>query len=245
MTRTLLTPPPPLDVSRTALFADLDGTLAEIRPRPEDVGPDPARAKILAELGERLDGALAIVSGRSLDELDRILGGVPPAVSATHGLVRRGADGGVVSIETEPIPDWVLERLRKACQQRAGLLLENKRVSAALHFRAAPNLAEFCVELAEVLARESGMTVQPGDMVVELRPPGATKAEAVTAFMAEAPFAGRRPIFVGDDLTDEDGFAGAERLGGHGVIVGPRRPTRARYALADVEAVLAWLSPEA
>ena len=120
--------------------------------------------------------------------------------------------------------------------------MEDKSLAAALHFRAAPGLAGLCETLAAQLAAESGLSVQRGDMVVELRAPGATKAEAVAAFMAEPPFCGRTPIFVGDDLTDEDGFAGAERSGGYGVIVGPRRPTRARYGLADVETALAWLS---
>jgi trehalose 6-phosphate phosphatase len=193
----------------------------------------------------QLGGALAVVSGRGLENLDRILQGAPQAVAAVHGLVRRRADGTIAAANAEPVSAWVLARLAAACDAHAGLRVEDKRLAVALHFRAAPELAELCETLATQLALESGLAVQRGDMVVELRAPGATKAEAVAAFMAEPPFRGRTPIFVGDDLTDEDGFAGAERSGGYGVIVGARRPTRARYGLADVEAALAWLSAQA
>ena len=237
--------PPPLDIARMAVFADLDGTLAKIRPRPDDVGPDPHRDEILGGLAGKLGGALAIVSGRSLEDLDRILGGRVPAIAAVHGLVRRRADRQLIEAVSAPVSKAVLDALKAFQAQRPGLLIEDKGPSVALHFRAAPEAAAACEALARRLAQEAGLVVQAGDMVVELRAPGPTKGEAVEAFMQEPPFAGRTPIFIGDDLTDENGFIGAERLGGFGVIVGSRRPTRARFALKDVEAALEWLSAAA
>ncbi len=245
MTEPALGAPPSLDIARMAIFADLDGTLAEIRPRPDDVGPDPHRDEILGRLAGRLGGAFAIVSGRGLEDLDRIFEGRIPAIAAVHGLVRRRADRLLVEAASASVPASVIDALKAYQAQRPGLLIEDKGPSVALHFRAAPAAAGACEALARRLAWETGLVVQAGDMVVELRAPGPSKGEAVEAFMQEPPFAGRTAIFIGDDLTDENGFAGAERLGGFGVIVGSRRPTRARFALKDVDAALAWLSAAA
>jgi trehalose 6-phosphate phosphatase len=240
--RRALAAPPPLDLARTALFCDLDGTLAPIRPRPQDVGPDPRRALVLGRLALALDGALAVVSGRSLADLDRILEQGVTAVSAVHGLARRRADGSLIESAGAPVPDAVRHVLAAAVMGRPGLAIEDKGAATALHYRNAPAAEPDCRDLAERLAAEHGLKLQPGSMVFELRAPGPTKADAVAAFMAEAPFVGRVPIFVGDDLTDEDGFAGAQALAGHGVIVGWRRPTQADFALEDVEAALAWMA---
>ena len=114
-------------------------------------------------------------------------------------------------------------------------------ISSRLHYRGARAFADEASALARRLAEETGLTLQGGDLVVELKTPGTSKGTAVRAFMAEAPFTGALPVMVGDDLTDEDGFEAAEALGGFGVLVGPERRTAARYRLEDVEAVLAWL----
>jgi trehalose 6-phosphate phosphatase len=235
-------PPPPLDPARSALFADLDGTLTPIRPRPGDVGPDPDRARLLDALSARLGGALAVVSGRALDDIDRVLDGRVRAVAAVHGLVRRRADGGMVETAAHPVPDAARARVRAFLPEHPAVKGEDKIFAVTLHFRADPGAADACAGLMQRLAHEFGLVVQAGDQVVELRAPGPNKGDAVAAFMAEAPFAGRAPVFIGDDLTDEDGFAAAARLGGHGVIVGPRRPTCARFALVDVDAALAWIA---
>jgi trehalose 6-phosphate phosphatase len=233
--------PPALDPRRYALFADLDGTLAPIRPRPQDVGPDPERAAVLAGLGAAMDGALAVISGRALGDLDRILDGGVTAVAAVHGLVRRRADGAMAAAAA-PLPMVARLAVQAFADTHPPLRAEDKGVAIALHYRADPAAARACLDFAREIAERCDLAVQPGDHVVELRAPGPTKGDAVTAFMAEPPFRGRRPVFLGDDLTDEDGFAAAERAGGFGVVVGPRRPTLARYALPDVPAVLAWLS---
>jgi trehalose 6-phosphate phosphatase len=235
-------PPPPLDHARAALFADLDGTLAPIRPKPGDVGPDDARARLLADLCEALGGALAVVSGRGLEDIDRILERRVAAVAAVHGLVRRTAGGTLIRAPAADLPAPVRDAVAAFLATHPDLTSEDKTVAVSLHFRAAPRLADACNAFVGRLAAANGLSVQRGEMVVELRAPGPSKADSVTAFMAEQPFAGRLPVFVGDDLTDEDGFAGAERLGGYGVIVGERRPTRAAFALDDVSAALAWLA---
>ena len=235
-------PPPPVDPPRRlALFLDLDGTLAPIMPRPDDVGPDPRRARVLGRARDALEGRLAVVSGRALTNLDYILGGAVPAIGAVHGLVRRGAGGEV--IEREPHPGLADARrvLVELAHCERGLLFEDKGLSVALHYRNAPSCAEAVIEAAERLSQATGLVLQLGDMVAELRTPGADKGAAVTAFLREAPFLGATPVFVGDALTDEDGFAAVNRLGGFGVLVGQPRPTEARYRLEDTEAVFRWL----
>lgn len=234
--------PPPFNLSRrAALFLDLDGTLAPIMPRPDDVGPDARRARVIARLRDRFEDRVAVVSGRSLPDLDHILGGGVPSIAAIHGLVRRTAGGAIVELK----PHDGLEDARRILGELAdcerGLLFEDKTLSVALHYRNAPTCAEAVVEAAERLAQSTGLVLQLGDMVAELRTPGADKGSAVAAFLNEAPFAGASPIFVGDDLTDEDGFAAARRLGGFGVLAGKPRPTEAQFHLDGPDAVLGWL----
>ncbi|UAL12324.1 trehalose-phosphatase [Caulobacter segnis] len=234
--------PPPFDLPRrSALFLDLDGTLAPIMPRPDDVGPDPRRADMLARLREALEDRVAVVSGRALPDLDHILGGGVTAIAAVHGLVRRTADGVIA----DRAPHAGLEDARRILGELAhcerGLLFEDKGLSVALHYRNAPACAEAVIEAAERLAQATGLVLQLGDMVAELRTPGADKGAAVRAFLREPPFTGAMPVFIGDDLTDEDGFVAAKRLGGFGVLVGEPRPTQARYHLADTDAVARWL----
>lgn len=238
---TLSAAAPRLKAAETALFLDLDGTLAPIMDRPEMVGPDPRRTRLLERLAARLEGRLAIISGRSLEDLDRILEGRASAVAAVHGLVWRSADGQVVRTPPHPGLAHAAEELRRFAFAHAGALVEDKGLSIALHYRLAPGLAERARFQAEALARETGLTLQPGDCVLELRTPGPRKGEALAAFMAEPPFRGFRPVFVGDDLTDEDGFRAARDLGGFGVLVGPPRPSAAAHRLDDVAATLAWL----
>lgn len=234
-------PPNHLALDGAALFLDLDGTLAPIAARPEDVRPDPRRNTLLKGLAQRLKGRLAVVSGRSLDDIDRILEGRIACVAAIHGLVRRDAQGVVG--ETPPHPGLAAARAALADFVAADprLLMEDKSLSLTLHYRLAPDRAQEAVDLAERLATVTGLALQPGDMVVELRTPGASKGDAIRAFMAETPFKGARPVFLGDDMTDEHGFFAAQQLGGYGILVGPPRRTTARYRMEGVEATLAWL----
>ena len=234
--------PPPLALAEAALFLDLDGTLAPIAPRPEDVKPDPARSELLRRLSTALAGRLAVVSGRSLTDVDRILDGSVTALAGVHGLELRFPDRRDWRAAPNESLAAARDTLASLVARWPGIRIEDKGLSLAAHYRAAPEAAASVKRLTEQLARELGLVLQPGDMVAEVRTPGPDKGGAVRAFMAEPPFAGSRPIFVGDDLTDERGFAAATALGGFGVLVGRPRETRAQARLADVAAVRAWLT---
>jgi trehalose 6-phosphate phosphatase len=234
--------PKPLQLGDTALFLDLDGTLAPIAARPQDVRPDPRRTSLLERLARKLDGRLAVISGRTLADVDRILEGCVASVAAVHGLVQRDADGQVSRSHGHPAMAAAAEGFRAFAARDSGLIVEEKAgLSVALHYRLAGRHAEAARACAQDLAARTGLLLQEGDMVEELRTPGASKGDSVRAFMAEPLFAGARPVFVGDDATDEDGFEAAQALGGVGVVVGAARPTAARFRLADVDAALAWL----
>ena len=224
-----------------ALFLDLDGTLAAIEPRPEDVGPEPGRTSLLRQLQERLNGRLAVISGRSLEEVDRILEGAVAAVAAVHGLVRRRADGTVEEAALAPGLAAARTRLEALAARHPGLRLEDKRLSVAIHYRLAPALGEAVRSEATSIAADNGLSLQLGDMVAEICTAGLDKGSAVKAFMRESPFQRAVPVFVGDDLTDENGFRAARSLGGVSVLVGRMRPTAADLRLDDVAAVRAWL----
>ncbi len=233
--------PQPLSLDEASLFLDLDGTLAPIELRPEAVGPVVARSALLRRLGARLGGRLAVVSGRSLESVDAILEGTVAAVAGVHGLERRRGDGGIVSASPHPRLGEARAALEGFAKTAPGVLVEDKGLAVTVHYRQAPAARLDALALAKRLARKFGLRLQTGDMVAELKTPGADKGDAVTAFMAEAPFKVGRPVFVGDDVTDEDGFAAAANLGGFGVLVGPPRETAASYRLNDVEDVLDWL----
>ncbi len=234
--------PPTLSSNdQVALFLDLDGTLAAIEPRPQDVQPEPWRSGLLRRLLAHLDGRVAVVSGRTLEDIDRIIEDVVTPVAAVHGLVRRRADGAVLRPLAHPHFGRARTQAAAFAINHAGVELEDKGLSLALHYRRAPDLAGTVVEAAKQIARSNDQALQLGDMVAEIRTPGFDKGTAVEAFMSEAPFQGAVPIFVGDDLTDEDGFRAAQALGGLGVLTGPQRLTGARYRLADVAAVRRWL----
>jgi trehalose 6-phosphate phosphatase len=237
--------PPPLNASRVALFLDLDGTLAEIEPRPDGVVADPGCIRALRALGERMPGRVVLLTGRTLEDADRILEGAVTPAAAVHGLVRRLADGTVAKFRPAPELEQARETLARLAKGQRGLILEEKEASVALHYRQNPALAEAVRDAAALVARSTGLTVQEGSMVAEVRTVGPDKGDSLRAFMAELPSEGLVPIAVGDDLTDEHAFAAAEALGGYGILVGSRRESRARYGLPCVASVLAWLEEAA
>ena len=223
-----------------SLFLDLDGTLAPFTARPEGVGPDAGRNDRLRRLADRLDGRLAVVSGRGLDDLDRILEGAVAALAGIHGLQRRSG-GKVIAAAAHAHLDEVVRELHEFAARVPGTQVELKPLSAALHYRGAPDAeAEVCV-FGETLAARTGLKPQRGSMVLEFLTPGSDKGQAVRAFMDEPPFAGTLPLFAGDDLTDEDGFKAAADLGGFGILVGTPRLTFAAFRLENETAVHAWL----
>lgn len=235
-----LSPPPALP-GRPALFLDMDGVLAPITATPDEVGPEPRRRRMLLRLLDRLDGRVAVLSGRTIAEIDRICEGVVPCVAGVHGLERRGADGRVRRLDPHPALGAVHGDLEAFARDRPGVLIEDKALGVTLHYRQAPGFGREARDLARRLAHHHGLTLQPGDMVQELKTPGADKGRALAAFMAEAPFKGAVPVMAGDDLTDEFAFAAAAGLGGFGVLVGPPRASAAAHRLAGPAAVMDWL----
>jgi trehalose 6-phosphate phosphatase len=224
-----------------ALFLDLDGTLATIAERPEDVVAEPRRTGLLKTLNSALGGRLAIVSGRPIDDIDRIVEYAVPCVAGIHGLERRGPSGVFESAPQHPHLERVYTILEGFVRNRPALHLEFKTLGVALHYRQAPQAAPEVLTVARRLAWATGMKLQEGRMVVELRSPGSDKGDTVRDFMQTPPFKGATPIFLGDDVTDEDGFAAVQALNGVGVLVGAWRETRASAQLRTVGEVHAWL----
>lgn len=203
-----------------ALFLDFDGTMVDIAPRPHEVEvPEPLLA-MLQDLHDYLHGAVAVISGRPMEQIDAFLHPLQLAVAGVHGAERRSADGQVHLLDTHPL-DHVEAVARALATQHPGLLVENKRGSLALHYRQRPELEELCLRTMQQAVDESpGITLLKGKMVAEAKPGGASKGRAIEDFLAEAPFAGRIPVFIGDDITDEVGFSTVQRLGGIGIKVG-------------------------
>ena len=226
-----------------AFFLDIDGTLLDIAPTPKSVHTARADYKLIAALYEKTDGALALVSGRSLAMIDELFAPLQLPAAGQHGVERRDARGRV---HRPPFPQEALQRaadpIRSFAERHEGLVFEHKGYSMALHYRLAPHLAAAAHAVVRAAARALGKTVevQSGKMVAELKPAGHDKGKAIEAFMHEKPFAGRIPVFLGDDLTDEHGFRVVERLGGHSVKIGSG-PTDARWRLANPAAARAWL----
>jgi len=239
-----LGPPPPLRQD-CALFLDIDGTLLELAPTPQAVHVDAGLSRLLPRLQQQLDGAVALVTGRSISDVDRLFAGFAVPIAGQHGCERRDAAG---TLHLHAPDRSTMLRLRDLfaafAARHDGLLLEDKGASLALHYRQAPGLASHVHRtLRDAVASEGdhGYRLEPGKKLVELRPEGRNKGTAIRDFLREAPFAGRRPVFIGDDAGDEHGFAVVAARGGLAVKVGPGA-TRARHRLADVAAVRSWLA---
>lgn len=236
----ILPPPPASLLANASLFLDLDGTLVDFAPLPGEIVVGQDLQDLLTRLHDRLDGRLAVISGRALHDLGHHLEIDHLPAAGSHGLERRQAGGRT----HRPAPAEPLSRAFDEIAQDmdfSGLHLERKPFSLAVHFRQRPDLAEEVSQRVAAIAQRHGLLVQKGAMVVEVRPSGPDKGHAVRAFMAEPPFRFGSPIFVGDDLTDEAAFQAARELDGHAVLVGDMRETQAQFRLPDVAAVRAWL----
>ncbi|HEX8639993.1 MAG TPA: trehalose-phosphatase [Allosphingosinicella sp.] len=237
--------PPPGLLDGAALFLDFDGTLVELAESPDSIRVPARLAPLLDRLRAKLGGRLAIISGRSLADLERHVPLPGLAFSGSHGIELRLADGTALPVSVPLGLDEVRERVNRFAAGGEGLLVEEKPAGIALHYRQAPQQAERATGFMRALADEQGWSLQKGKMVVELRPRGASKGDALRTFMSEPEFAGARPVFVGDDLTDEHAFEAAAALAGAGILVGPARKTAACYQLESVPAVAAWLDAAA
>jgi len=219
-----------------ALFLDFDGTLAELAPTPDAVVVPHAVPDLLAALQQHFDGALAVVSGRPVAQLDAFLAPLQLTCAGTHGAERRLAHGPLVQM---PVPSLApVEAAAAALAARdARLVLERKHGALALHYRRAPECATVCLETLRTAAHElPGVTVLHGKMVVEVKAANLDKGGAIHDFMRMPPFAGRMPVFVGDDVTDESGFAVVQAAQGAGIKVGAGT-TLAHYRISDPAAV--------
>ena len=237
--------PPPLGTLAAgrpvALFLDFDGTLVDIAPTPDAIAVGEGMAARLEKLAERLEGRVALVSGRSVTDLASHLGALSLPRAGSHGVEQLRADGSLIGNPPAALPHAAHHAVRTFVDRHEGLEFEAKSHGAALHFRSATHLEGATIAFAEEIAETHDLAVKRGKCVAELVHRGADKAGAVRAFMAESEFSGAMPVFVGDDVTDEDGFRAAIELGGFGVIVGERPDTLARYRLASPEKVHEWL----
>jgi trehalose 6-phosphate phosphatase len=238
-------PPPGSILEGAALFLDFDGTLVDLARAPDAIAVPPGLLPLIERLAAKLEGRLAIVTGRAIADLERHVGPLQIALSGSHGVEIRvpGTEGP--QLGSRPGLAEVQQEVSRFAKGRAGLLVEEKPGGVALHYRQAPALEDEVGRLMSELARRTGLRLQHGKMVAELLPAGADKGAALRRLMTEPPFAGARPVFVGDDLTDEHAFEAADALGGEGILVGPARETAARWRLEDVAAVWRWLGEAA
>jgi len=225
-----------------ALLFDFDGTLVAIADRPEDVVLADQTMRTLVALRSVLGGAVAVISGRPVHQIDRLLAPYKFAVAGTHGLERRDHNGKYHRGRFDRAAlDDIQEALKRTFVGEDGLLFERKPGSVALHYRQRPDLAERCRAVAaDTVAGRTDARLLQGKMVVEVKLGTQTKADAVRDFMAVAPFRGRMPVYAGDDVTDEDAFRAVAHCHGTAIKIGPGATT-AEYRVPDTEKFLSWL----
>lgn len=226
-----------------AYFFDIDGTLIELAPSPDEIHVDEQLALLVERLHAWTGGAVALITGRSIADVDSIFPLQGMAIAGQHGVELR-TPAGHLSVHEAPLAglDAVRSHLEKATARHPGLLAEFKGVSVALHYRAAPQLAGYAHRLMRKMQSSllPGYTVQRGKRVVELKPAGKDKGIAIAELMRETPFVGRVPVFLGDDTTDELGFSVVNEMGGHSIKVG-KGSSIASWRLENVAAVRQWL----
>jgi trehalose 6-phosphate phosphatase len=234
--------PPIKDAERYALFFDFDGTLADIVEHPENVEVTAATKRALEALLERSGGAVAIITGRDISSIDRFLAPVHLPVAGVHGLTRRDANGHVHSPDYDAAALGAVEAaLAPLVESEPGLLMERKQGALALHYRQRPELADLCLARMQAAAAPTPTVVlRHGKMVVEAVAYPSNKGAAIESFLHEMPFIGRIPVFAGDDLTDEDGFALVNERQGISIKVGPG-DTLAHYRVPARQDLLSWL----
>lgn len=243
LTSPTLTAPPTLDLRAHALFLDLDGTLVDIAARPEDVIAGETLRQTLRALTQQMRGGVALLTGRTIESADAVLSGAIESIAGLHGFEHR--HNGATTHAEGDLSGIQAGLVTARSFHQTGLLparIEDKRAAFALHYRDNPEAGPVVRNVAEMIAETHGLTVIEGKMVTELTLGVRTKGDALKTFMHEAPFRGRAPVALGDDITDEDAFAAARELGGFGILVGAPRKTVATHGLKDAAAVTAWLA---
>jgi trehalose 6-phosphate phosphatase len=233
----------PNAIPQLAIFTDFDGTLVEIAATPDEVEVPGTLAQQLERAARELDSAFAVLTGREIADIDRFLAPLHLPIAGAHGTQRRRADGVVETVDPAAVigAEQIAQAVSPLVLANPALLLETKEGAVALHYRQAPEL-ETAVRIAmeEAVHSVTDFTLVEGKMVIEARPRSASKGEALRAFMREEPFLGRTPIFIGDDITDEDAFIAAQELGGVGIKLG-EGDTAARMRIANVASVHALI----
>ncbi len=233
---------PPANLLRQAsLFLDLDGTVLELADSPHGVRVGPDLVDLLELAQQKLSGRLAVISGRSAVDVAGLFPSLNLNIAGSHGLEIRWADGRRNAPVRGPAVDEALATMQRFADPRQGLLVEDKPFGVALHYRLAPQLERECQALAEQLARDTGLILQTGKMVAELKTSAAHKGDALDLFMNDPVMHGGAPVFIGDDNTDEPAFVAAGARGGAGILVGKPRATAAGWRLESVSHTLAWL----
>jgi trehalose 6-phosphate phosphatase len=227
-------------LSRYAIFLDLDGTIVELVEHPDAVRVETSTLQLLETLRDKSGGALAVISGREIASIDLLLRPLELPVAGVHGLQLRDAAGIVHLHETADIKP-VTNLLEKVIGEESGVIIEEKPGAVALHYRLRPDLERRCCEIVEdVVGRRPNLRLVHGKMVFEILQKGADKGSVIEAFLSKPPFLGRKPIFAGDDETDESGFVAVNALGGLSIKVGTGK-TAARFRARDVGELRDWL----
>ncbi|MGB1547468.1 MAG: trehalose-phosphatase [Alphaproteobacteria bacterium] len=234
----------PAPHSNWALFLDVDGTLVEIAATPGAVHIEANVLGVLRRLMETFGNAVALISGRSIEAVDELFKPLRLPVAGLHGLEVRNVTGSTHRVAGE---SEHLEAIRKALREYAdattGILLEDKGATLALHYRQAPTEKEAAKALiAGLLDGQSDYHVLEGKMVLEVKPTHVHKGWAIERLLAEVPFTGRLPVYIGDDVTDEDGFITVNRLGGHSIRIGADGDSAATWRIDSVHALLGWVA---
>lgn len=236
--------PPLVDPAEIGLFLDFDGTLVDLVDRPDAVTVNANLRTLLKQLSDRLEGRVAVVSGRSIAQLADFFGSLSErlALVGSHGAEVKTPGEEVVSPERPPALDEAEDLFARTFGGNERIVIEVKTLGVAIHYRLDPSAEAAAVDLATDFASKHGLELQRGKMMVEVRSAGHDKGRGIAALLGMAPFAGTVPVFVGDDLTDEPGFARCAQMGGVGILVGEPRATAAQYRLPDVAAVHEWLA---
>jgi trehalose 6-phosphate phosphatase len=230
------------DLEHYCIFLDFDGTLVEIADRPDDVRFDAPSQQLIERLRDKVGRALALVSGRDIRVIDRLLHPLALPVAGVHGLQRRDASGRLHGpVIDQGLVEAIAAQVETAFHSEPGVVIERKAGAVAIHFRLRPDFEDKCHALAgKIVGERPDLQMIAGKMVCEIRLRGNDKGAVIATFLDERPFKGRKPIFVGDDATDEPGFVEVNARGGISIKIGDG-PTAARFRAANVLELHNWL----